>query len=61
MHLDRSELNQLLKNRKESAARAKFARSRAQMRIAEGFDRLTAELDVLLARYGASIPAEIYP
>lgn len=52
MALDRIEIASLLKNRKASVECAERARSRAQTSVADGFDRLTAEFDALLARYG---------
>ena len=51
MHLDKVELAKLRENRNDSAERAELARSRAQLSIAEGFDRLTAQFDALLARH----------
>ena len=51
MYLDQIELTKLLTNRNDSAERAELARSGAQTSIAEGFDRLTAEFDALIARY----------
>jgi hypothetical protein len=52
MHLDKVELAKLLQNRSDAAERAELARSQGHIRIADGFDRLTVEFDVLLARYG---------
>ncbi len=52
MALDKLEIAALVKNRKQSILSATLARSRAQSSIADGFDRLTADFDTLLARYG---------
>jgi sigma54-dependent transcription regulator len=55
MHLAKVEIARLRANRKDSAEKALIARSRAQTSIADGFDRLTAEFDILLARNGVRL------
>ena len=50
--IDKRQIEEMLTARNEAAYRARVERARGQISLADGFDRLVAQWDLLLAFYG---------
>jgi len=52
MSVTKHHIAELVENRREALARAENARARGFISLADGFDRVVEDWDLLLARHG---------